>query len=154
MTAFRPSLVRTLYVAIALAGAGLPLTILAPHASAQTSGLSVTVTDIRNPQGRMMIAVFDQAGYEADGAAVANAAVDVAGDTVSATFPDLKPGAYGIKMFHDVNGDGKMNANPFGIPTEPYAFSNNAKGSMGPARWKDAAFDLPAGGAKQSIKLN
>jgi uncharacterized protein (DUF2141 family) len=101
----------------------------------------------------MMIALFDQAGYEKDGEPVAAVAADVSGATVSVQL-EAPPGRYGIKMFHDVNGDGKMNTNPFGIPNEPYAFSNNAKGSMGPAKWDVAAFDLPAAGGQQSIKLN
>ena len=68
-------------------------------------------------------------------------------------FADLEPGAYGIKMYHDINDDGDMNANPFGMPTEPYAFSNNAKGRFGPAKWADASFTVSSDGATQTITL-
>ena len=66
-------------------------------------------------------------------------------------FKDLPVGTYAIRMFHDVNGDGEMNTNVFGIPTEPYAFSNNAAGTMGPAPWSKAKFEVTADGAVQNI---
>ena len=45
-----------------------------------------------------------------------------------------------------------MDLNPFGIPTEPYAFSNNAIGNMGPARWGQARFTV-TGATAQTIRL-
>ena len=57
-----------------------------------------------------------------------------------------------MKAFHDVNGDGQMNTNPFGIPIEPYAFSNNAVGNMGPARWSAARFPV-SGETAQTITI-
>lgn len=134
--------------ALALAAA-----LLAPQpAFADTPArLTVTITDIKDVKGKMMIAVSNEAGYDA-GDAVAAAASAVTGNTLIATF-DVPPGKYGIKLFHDIDSDGKMNTNPFGMPTEPYAFSNNAKGQFGPAKWGAASFDVPAGGAAQTISL-
>ena len=77
----------------------------------------------------------------------------VSGETAS-HFKDLAPGRYAIKAFHDVNGDGKMATNPFGMPTEPFAFSNNAHGNMGPAKWADAAFEVKAGANTQTIDID
>ena len=57
-----------------------------------------------------------------------------------------------MKAFHDVNGDGEMNTNPFGMPIEPYAFSNNAVGNMGPARWSAAHFAV-SGETTQTISI-
>ena len=48
--------------------------------------------------------------------------------------------------------DGEMNLNPFGIPSEPYAFSNNAVGNMGPASWERARFAV-SGPVAQTIRL-
>jgi uncharacterized protein (DUF2141 family) len=114
--------------------------------------LSLTVTGIKDAKGALMIAVFDEAGYDAD-SPVAQAAIPVTGPAAAHSFDGLKPGKYGIKMFHDVDGDGKMGTNPFGMPVEPFAFSNNAKGQFGPATWRDAAFDV-AGSTSHTIKLN
>lgn len=122
-------------------------------ATAETPAkLTLTVTGIKDAKGALMIAVFDRAGYDKD-AAVARAAVPVTATTVS-TVIDLPPGRYGVKMFHDVDGDGKMGANPFGMPLEPYGFSNNAPAQYGPAKWDAAAFDVGAPATAHSIKLN
>ena len=40
-------------------------------------------------------------------------------------FPDLAYGKYAISVFHDENGNGKLDHNFFGIPAEPLGFSNH-----------------------------
>ncbi len=117
-----------------------------------TAKLTVTVTNIKDHTGALMIAVYDKAGYDTD-KQVAAAAVPAAANTASTTF-DLPAGEYGIKMFHDVDGDGKMGTNPFGMPLEPYAFSNNAPAQFGPAKWDAAAFQVDAPATAHAIKLN
>ena len=88
-----------------------------------------------------------------------DARIDVASllrlpDVITTTFTGLVPGRYAIKAFHDVNGDGKMGSNPFGMPTEPFAFSNNAHGVMGPAKWDAAAFEVKAGDNSHTIAID
>lgn len=55
---------------------------------------------------------------------------------------DMPTGIYGLALFQDLNGDEKMNKNFLGIPTEPYAFSNNAPATFGPPKWKEAVFEF------------
>lgn len=92
--------------------------------------------------------------YRGKGQAVASFAVPVTGSSVSTTITGLAPGQYAVRSFHDVDGDGKMGANPFGIPTEPFAFSNNAVGAFGPPSWEDAAFEVGAGETVQTITID
>jgi uncharacterized protein (DUF2141 family) len=100
-----------------------------------------------------MIGVFaNKAAYDRE-ACLPCIRVPVTGDRVEVTAGDLPPGDFGIKMFHDVNGNGKLDKNMFGIPTEPYAFSNNAKANMAPAPWAQARFPLTEAGAVQTIHL-
>jgi uncharacterized protein (DUF2141 family) len=108
--------------------------------------------------GLVMIALYDSArafngeGTDADAnRAVARTAISAQGRVV-ATFENLPAGDYAVKAFHDVNGDGEMNTNPFGMPVEPYAFSNNAVGNMGPARWSAAHFPV-SGETTQTISI-
>ena len=101
--------------------------------------------------GAVMIALYaSEAGYEG-GPAVARAAIPASGPVV-ARFGNLPAGDYAVKAFHDLDGDGAMDTNPFGLPTEPYAFSNNAVGNMGPARWDRAHFAV-SGETAQTISL-
>ena len=122
--------------------------------AAQSASLTVTFTGIKSPTGAVMVGVYDsQAGYDG-GKAVRQVMITVDGDSATQTLEGLPPGTYAIKAFHDVDGDGKMGANPFGIPTEPYAFSNDAHGSMGPAKWPAAAFEVKAGENAQTITID
>lgn len=136
---------------IALAAAGL----LVPGAALAQSapGASVSLTfETGAERGAVMVALYDsEAGYAGE-RPVGRQRLDVAAGQRTAVFENLPAGDYAAKAFHDVNGDGEMNFNPFGIPVEPYAFSNNAVGNMGPASWERARFPV-SGATAQTIVL-
>jgi uncharacterized protein (DUF2141 family) len=139
---------RSLILAVLLATTGVQ----AARAQDATGGLTIQLSGLQ-PHGAIMVQLFDsEAGYRA-GEAVGGSRIDVDADADEITFADLAPGQYAFRMFHDLNGDGRMNTNPFGIPIEPFAFSNNARGSFGPASWDQAAFTLNAGENVQQISL-
>ena len=102
--------------------------------------------------GTVMVALFDSAQAYAARQPISAQMVPVSGSVTRVTFEGLAPGDYAMTSFHDLDGDGQMDTNPFGMPTEPYAFSNNAVGNMGPASWDRARFDL-AGPTVQSIRI-
>ncbi|MBU1384457.1 MAG: DUF2141 domain-containing protein [Alphaproteobacteria bacterium] len=103
--------------------------------------------------GAVMVVLYDsEAAYSGGGQPVAQMMLDVAAGEHTATFEGLPAGDYAARSFHDVNGDGEMNTNPFGLPVEPYAFSNNAVGNMGPASWERARFTV-SGATAQTIVL-
>jgi uncharacterized protein (DUF2141 family) len=120
---------------------------------AMASDLTVNVEGIAQSQGSIMLGLFDEATYDGDGA-VNGANLKVEGDSVTVTFEGLEPGEYAVRLYHDVNDDGEMNTNPFGMPTEPFAFSNDAKGRFGPAKWEAAKFTLAADGTVHTITMN
>jgi uncharacterized protein (DUF2141 family) len=116
---------------------------LASACEAQEAHRLTLNLDLGARSGRVMLALFNSEDAYGGGAPVRQVTVDAAGDP-RAVFDDLPAGDYAAKMFHDVNGDGRMNANPFGMPTEPFAFTNNARGNMGPAGWDRAHLSLRA----------
>ncbi len=65
--------------------------------------------------------------------------------TVTVVFKDVSPGEYALTAYHDEDGSGEMNFNLLGIPTEGYAFGNDAAGFMGPPKFEDAAVTLAEG---------
>ena len=117
-----------------------------------TATLSVTFTGYSQSGGQIRFGLYDEAGWS-DGEPVRGATIDLAKGQTTATFEGLPAGTYGIKAFHDANGNGDMDLNPFGIPTEAFAFSNNAPARMGPATWQDAAFKVTAGENSHSITI-
>jgi len=61
------------------------------------------------------------------------------------TIEGLSKAEYAVSIVHDENDNNKMDTNFFGIPKENYGCSNNAKGFMGPPKYKDAKFTLHKG---------
>ena len=135
----------------AFLAAALALT-AAPAFAQDASDITFTF-QVGQPTGAVMVALFDsEAAYDGEGGPVRVARLEVSGGTVEAVFEGLPAGDYAMKAFHDVDGDGEMDANPFGMPTEPYGFSNNAVGNMGPASWERARFTV-SGATAQTISL-
>ena len=134
----------------------LSVATLAPGArAADVTSLSVTFKGLKATTGAILFTVVNsEDAYNDKAPVVTQAVLPATADTVTHVMPGLAPGVYAIKAFHDVNGDGKMNANPFGIPTEPFAFSNNAAASMGPAKWAEARFEVKAGANTQTIDID
>ncbi|HNT28041.1 MAG TPA: DUF2141 domain-containing protein [bacterium] len=74
-------------------------------------------------------------------------------DTLFAKFEGLAPGDYAVAVMHDENGNGQIDTNWIGIPKEGLGVSNNAKGVMGPPKFKDAKVTVPAGKKELSIPV-
>lgn len=121
---------------------GLLLLALLLARAATAADLTVTITNISGPGGEVRWAVFDSAeDYKADANPVLAARSRVDGDRLKVTVHDLPDGRYAIKLYHDANGNGKLDSNRLGIPTEGYGFSNNA-GRFGPPPFEKAAVAL------------
>ena len=154
----RPNEPAPLLKSILLLGAVFSLLMVAPvtlAAEAPTGTLTVTFEGLKTKTGAVMLSLADSPeSYDGKAPASGQAMVPATSDTVSQIFKGLVPGHYAIKAFHDVNGDGKMGSNPFGMPTEPFAFSNNAHGAMGPAKWEAASFEVKAGDNTHTIAID
>jgi uncharacterized protein (DUF2141 family) len=79
--------------------------------------------------------------------------LDALGHTVTGTFVDVPAGPCAVKVFHDVNNDGKLNTSWIGWPQEPYGFSNDAPVNMGPPPYKLAMITLKEGANSARIVL-
>lgn len=127
----------------------------APRAEAQEAGeVSVTFSGLREAKGALFVGLYDSEAAFTGNQPVDGFKLDVTGNSAAKSIKGLKPGKYAIKVYHDVDGDGRMNTNAFGIPTEPYAASNNAPANMGPPQWADAMFEVGADGATQTIVID
>ncbi|MBL7808160.1 MAG: DUF2141 domain-containing protein [Saprospiraceae bacterium] len=73
--------------------------------------------------------------------------------TMRVSIHDLPPGAYAVSCFHDVNGNGQLDTDWMGIPTEPYCFSNNARPKFRAPRWSEAVFQFPGEGLNMRLKM-
>jgi len=119
--------------------------------------IKVVIEDVLDGQGQVRVALeknakdFDSGSF--DTPKYLSRVEDAKGDSVSVTFPAFPYGTYAIKVFQDLNGDGKMKTGFFGAPEEPWGFSNDATGIMGPADFSDAKFELDAPELELTIHL-
>lgn len=123
----------------------------APAGEAGNIPLTVTVENVKGAEGFILASLHTGSWQPPATQAVRVAAMD---GTVKLTFKVPGPGRYGVRLFHDRNGDGKLETDFLGIPREPFGFSRNAPAQFGPPSFEEAAFDVGADGAAQSITLN
>lgn len=124
-------------------------------APAHAVEMEVEVSGLTQSEGRVMVGVFTDAGTwlkkaVTGGAAEANQQKD---GRVLIKLQDLPEGSLALSVFHDVNGNGKLDSNAMGIPKEPYGFSNNAAGTFGPPKFEKAQFEAKPG-ARVTVQLN
>ena len=139
-------------LAILTSGLAILLTGLATPSVAQDLMLSLST---REAGGRIAIAVYrDADSFRRNENPVVSRMVARTGPVTTVTLSDLPPGRYAVAAFHDTDGNGELTLWPFGLPKEAYGFSRNARGRFGPPSFAAAAFDLPASGARQAIRLH
>lgn len=118
------------------------------------SSLTIDFQGIKVHRGVVLGAIFDSRGtYEANKGAMRELKLSAVDGDVSVTIAGLKPGRYAVKTFQDIDSNGAMRFNPVGMPLEPYAFSNNARGLFGPASWGAASFEVKPGPNHQVLRL-
>ncbi len=106
----------------------------------ETFELKVNVKGIENNKGKIFIAIYDS---EENFLKKANGVIaDITDKSSIGIIKNLKKGTYAVSIFHDENNNKKMDTRIFGIPKEPYGFSNDATGFMGPPKFEDSKFEL------------
>lgn len=120
---------------------------LNPMSGRGQTELTIQVTGIRNSTGQILYSLYNgESGFPDDpNKAYRKGALPVKGSQLTYTFTNLPAGTYAFSLIHDVNGNNTLDKTKMGIPTEGYAFSNNAMGAFGPPKFNRARFALLAG---------
>jgi len=92
----------------------------------------------------LYVALFDSAQNYDSNKTLAAQIVQMKAGTAKLSFPGLAPGRYALRVFADENGNGKLDTNLMGMPTERYGFSNDAKGNRAAPGFDAAAFQVDA----------
>jgi uncharacterized protein (DUF2141 family) len=109
--------------------------------------LTIEVSGITPGRGKVYVAVYDRPdSFPISGKQLVGQVLDAVDHQLKVHFKDLPPGQYAAVAFQDLSGNGKLDKNLFGIPREPYGFSNLARGTAGPPRFADAAVTLAPDG--------
>ena len=115
--------------------------------------LSIEFEGLKTEKGKLFVALYNS---EKDFLKnqMKGSIVDISNGKASASFENLEKGTYAISSFYDKNDNGKMDTNFLGIPKEPVALSNNAKGKFGPPKYRDAKFNISNTKTQLKIKFN
>jgi uncharacterized protein (DUF2141 family) len=112
----------------------------AASAGAQAHDLTVQVLGARSDKGLVAGALY---GSESSWLGKSlQGEREPAGAKTVLVYRNLQAGSYALSVFHDENGNGKLDSNIAGIPTERYGFSRDARGRMAAPSFADAAFEL------------
>jgi uncharacterized protein (DUF2141 family) len=127
-------------------------TFLCSAAWAHAADLTIQVEDVKNADGQLMVALYNSADTFL-GKPFSVAYAPAAAGSTTIVLKDLPAGNYAFALYHDANGNGKMDRNLVGMPVEDYAFSNDAAGQRGAPGFDAARITLPAAGAAARVSL-
>lgn len=116
------------------------LTTIAQENETEKFDLTIEIKGIDNNKGKIYIAIYNS--KETFLKKAKGIVADIKDKKSFGIIEGLKEGTYAVSLFHDENGNKKMDTKIFGIPKEPYGFSNDATGFMGPPKFEDAKFTI------------
>ena len=107
----------------------------------ETVNLTIEVTATKYNKGQVLLALYHNKN-EYMKKSYKSSMVMVENGKALIQFDKLEKGEYAFSLFHDLNNNKKLDSNLFGIPKEPYAFSNNRRGRFGPPSYEKVKFNI------------
>ena len=107
--------------------------------------LSIEVDGVKSSSGKIRVAVYNRAEsfLNTNEVYAGNSAEAKSGVTL-VSIDNLPEGEYALAIFHDVNGNNKLDTNWMGVPKEAVGFSGSGKGRLGPPKYRDCVLHLEA----------
>jgi len=138
--------IQTATASLTWARLSLLFTMLLPAQSPNLTTLTVRIVNARNANGVVRVALFKSAdGFPGDASKALRtqpAKIDTQTLTAQTDFSGLPEGTYAVMVFHDENGNGKLDKSLVCIPKEGYAASNNPAKKMRAPTFEEAKFSL------------
>ncbi len=120
----------------------------APARADGDGSVRVEVSNLKNRAGNLRCALYasEQGFPETGGLQVQS--TPLSSGAASCVFSNVPPGTYAVSVHHDENGDGKLNRDFLGAPSEGYGVSNNRTYALSAPKWRESQFQLAAGEAR------
>lgn len=108
--------------------------------------LTIKIENVSAKGGTLQIALYDRASYAGHNTdPIVAVHVPAVSPETTATMYNLQPGTYAIKMFQDFYGSNAFVRGTWGIPQEPFGFSNDALPLLDQPSFDAAKFSLERG---------
>ncbi len=115
---------------------------------AAAAELTVTIDNLRSDQGQLLLCVFSAESSDREafpdctkGRPVRQSKESIRGGKVIVAYKGLKDGIYAVAAIHDENGNGALDTNFLGIPSEGICISNNPR-LLGKPVFDEARFEI------------
>lgn len=106
------------------------------------TSLRLEVSTFRNVKGTLNCRLFKDAASFPDGEGSRTVRASISGNQGTCAFDDLQPGIYAVAVVHDENGNGRLDKNFLGLPTEGYGVSNNRTYAASSPKWEESRFTI------------
>ncbi len=147
---------KSLQLPLAILCASLGAIAIANTATAQFKGnLIIDVDRLQDQKGSLCIKVFNgsQGFPNSNDKAVKRECVKITNQPMRFVYRGLPAGNYAVAVFHDSNGNGNLDRNGAGMPTEGYGFSNNPVVKTSAPRYGQAVFLLAGANTRVAIQM-
>ena len=126
--------------------AALSLSVAAPAQAPGTSDVQVEIAGLRDAKGLVCLCITSNPkGFpDCKGAGIISGTVKASMAPLHYTFRGVPAGTYAVAVFHDANGNGKLDT-MMGMPKEGFAFSRNPAMKMRAPRFNEASFESNGG---------
>lgn len=114
--------------------------------------LRVDILGVKSTDGQLRMALFDSEKAFLH-SPVRTGSVGIEQSQGHWEVNGLPLGFYAVAVYHDRNGNGKLDSNMLGIPMEPYGFSNDARGILGPPSFAAARFQISAPSTRVEVRV-
>ncbi|MDX1445743.1 DUF2141 domain-containing protein [Lishizhenia sp.] len=113
--------------------------------SANVVTLTVKVKGVPNEQGNVMVGVYNEAdNFSHPTKVYKSKIVKAKKGEVSLTISFEKGEKVALALYHDENANKVLDKNMFGVPTEVYGFSNDARGTFSAPSFEEAEIVMDA----------
>ena len=134
-----------------------PLAVMLSASLATTVAQADTITvhlQVKTELGNINVAAFkSQAAFDSGNFTAGTRRKATIGK-MSLVLEGLTPGAYGIVTFQDYNGNGVLDRNALGVPTEPFGFAKNPRVRFKAPTFQEFAIKFSGSPKEITIQLN
>ena len=121
---------------------------------AETSPVTVVVSSLVSTTSTVKLYFYNtRAGFLKSGKWAFSRSVNPEGKRTFTLPVDLPRGEWAVAITQDMNNNNKIDKNFLGIPTEPYAFSNNIRPTVAAPEFDECKFLVDGPGRVVSIVL-
>lgn len=123
---------------------------------AQSKGeFTLKIQNIKQTQGLLRVAFYNKANDFLEDKSIVFAKEFKANQKgeISVTWGEIAYGSYALAIYHDKNGNKKLDKNLVGYPSEPFGFSKNVKPKFSAPNFEDCKIVFSSNNSTFTIKL-